>query len=256
MLSRDVFSPAFFDVGVNSTTHLIKEIKLLGLMFIHQMYVYERFNGILKSFVRNRAYPEGSMVQGYCTEEAIEWTLNYIDSTNPIGVPKSRHEVGKGIIYPRMYTLDDVLIDSVSFDVVKVDMVHKNVKKLNLKVAPDDTTLTLWDAVTRRVRWRRTSIDVDPVAISAVTTPSLLQQHTILSQSQSHTIPSLSPRLNTPSQSRLQTTPTMPQLQITPTQSQQQPHALIISETRPELPLEDPPLPSPPQTRSTPPPST
>jgi hypothetical protein len=35
MLSRDVFSPAFFDVGVNSTTHLIKEIKLLGLMFIH-----------------------------------------------------------------------------------------------------------------------------------------------------------------------------------------------------------------------------
>jgi hypothetical protein len=34
---------------------------------------------------------------------------------------------------------------------------------------------------------------------------------------------------------------------------QQQPHALIIPETQPELPLEDPPLPSPPQTQSSPP---
>jgi hypothetical protein len=56
------------------------------------MYSYERFNGILKSFVRNRAYPEGRMVQGYCTEDAVEWVLNYADPSNPIGVPKSLHE--------------------------------------------------------------------------------------------------------------------------------------------------------------------
>jgi hypothetical protein len=78
-----------------------------------------------------------------------------------------------------MYTLDDVPIDSVSFAVVKVDMVHENAKNLNLDVAPNDTTLTLRDVVTRRVQWRRTSIDVDPVAISTSTTPSLSQQHTI-----------------------------------------------------------------------------
>jgi hypothetical protein len=104
-----------------------------------------------------------------------------------------RMEVGKGIVYLGMYTLDDVPIDSVSFVVVKMDMVHENVKNLNLEVPPDDTTLTLWDAVTRRVQWRRTSIDVDPAAVSASTTPSLSQQHTIPSQSQPHTIPSLSP---------------------------------------------------------------
>jgi hypothetical protein len=104
-----------------------------------------------------------------------------------------RMEVGKGIIYPRMYTLDDVSIDNVSFNVFKVDMVHENMKNLNLEVAPDDMTLTLWDAVTRRVQWRRTSIDVDPAAISVSTTPSMSQQHTIPSQSQPHTIPSLSP---------------------------------------------------------------
>jgi hypothetical protein len=83
-----------------------------------------------------------------------------------------RMEVKKGIVYPRMYTLDDVPIDSVSFVVVKVDMVHENVKNLILEVTPDDTTLTLRNAVTRRVQWRRTSIDVDPAAISASTTPS------------------------------------------------------------------------------------
>jgi hypothetical protein len=60
-------------------------------------------------------------------------------------------EVRKGVIYPRMYTLDNTSINSVSFAMVKVDMVHENMKNLNLEVAPDDTTLTLWDAVTRRV---------------------------------------------------------------------------------------------------------
>jgi hypothetical protein len=101
-------------------------------------------------------------------------------------------KVGKGIVYPRMYTLDDVPIDSVSFAVVKVDMVHENVKNLTLEVAHNDTTLTLRDAVTRRVQWK-TSIDVDPAAISVSTTPSLSQQHTIPSQAQPHTIPSLLP---------------------------------------------------------------
>jgi hypothetical protein len=32
------------------------------------------------------------MVQGYCTEEAMEWALNYVDPSNPIGVSKSHHE--------------------------------------------------------------------------------------------------------------------------------------------------------------------
>jgi hypothetical protein len=56
------------------------------------MYVYERFNYVLKLFIRNRAYLEGSTVQGYRTEEAVEWALNYADSSNSIGVPKSHHE--------------------------------------------------------------------------------------------------------------------------------------------------------------------
>jgi hypothetical protein len=56
------------------------------------MYVYKRFNGILKSFIRNQAYPEDRMVQGYCTEKAVEWALNYADLSNLIGALKSHHE--------------------------------------------------------------------------------------------------------------------------------------------------------------------
>jgi hypothetical protein len=50
---RDVFSTCLFYINVHFTTHLIKEIKQFGPMFVHQLYAYERFNGILKFFVRN-----------------------------------------------------------------------------------------------------------------------------------------------------------------------------------------------------------
>jgi hypothetical protein len=53
------FPPVFFDISVYFTTHLIKEIKLLGPVFLHQMYAYERFNDILKSFIRNHISDTG-----------------------------------------------------------------------------------------------------------------------------------------------------------------------------------------------------
>jgi hypothetical protein len=60
-------------------------------------------------------------------------------------------ELGRGLVYLRQTMLDDVQINASSYDVVKVDMVHENLKDLKLKVPPDDTMLTMWDAVTRRV---------------------------------------------------------------------------------------------------------
>jgi hypothetical protein len=47
--------------------------------------------------------------------------------------------------------LDDVQINTSFYVVVKVDMVHDNLKDMKLKVLPDDTTLTMRDVVTRRV---------------------------------------------------------------------------------------------------------
>jgi hypothetical protein len=76
-------------------------------------------------------------------------------------------------VYPHQTMLDDVQIDTSSYDAVKVDMVHDNSKDLKLKMSPNDTTLAMRDAVTRMVQWRRTFIDIDPSAVaSASTTPS------------------------------------------------------------------------------------
>jgi hypothetical protein len=116
------FSPAFFDINVHFTTHLIKEIKLLGPVLLHQIYVYERFNSVLKSFIRNQAYPMGSMVQGYCTEKAVEWVLNYADLSNPIGVPMSHHArrlTGKGTIGKKAVTPDPHLFRCAHFHVLQ-----------------------------------------------------------------------------------------------------------------------------------------
>jgi hypothetical protein len=82
-------------------------------------------------------------------------------------------EVGRGLVYPYQTMLDNVEIDISYYAMVKVDMVHENLKDLKLVVPPDDTTLTMRDAVTIRVQWRRTSVDVDPsVAASVSTNPS------------------------------------------------------------------------------------
>jgi hypothetical protein len=60
-------------------------------------------------------------------------------------------EVGRGLVYLCQTMLDDVQIDASSYVVVKVDMVHENSEDLKLDVPTDDMTLTMRDAVTRRV---------------------------------------------------------------------------------------------------------
>ena len=61
-----------------------------------------------------------------------------------------RMEVGKGLVYLDVGLLDYVLIRP-EFVVVKVDMVHENKKNLKLEATPDDMTITLQNAVYRRV---------------------------------------------------------------------------------------------------------
>jgi hypothetical protein len=44
---------------------------------------------VMKSYVCNRAHPEGSMIEGYTTEEVIECYIDYMKDANLIGVPVS-----------------------------------------------------------------------------------------------------------------------------------------------------------------------
>jgi hypothetical protein len=63
-------------------------------------------------------------------------------------------EVGRGLVYPHQTKLDAIQIDTSSYIVVNMDMVHDNSRDLKLEVPLDDTMLIMRDAVTRRVQWR------------------------------------------------------------------------------------------------------
>jgi hypothetical protein len=52
-------------------------------------------------------------------------------------------EVGRGLVYLCQTMLDDIQIDTSSYVVVKVDMVHENSKDLELEVPLDYMTLII-----------------------------------------------------------------------------------------------------------------
>ncbi|KAK1697602.1 hypothetical protein QYE76_014299 [Lolium multiflorum] len=54
------FPPAFFDVMVHLLVHIVEDIIQLGPTFLHSMMPFERMNGVIKGYVRNRARPDGA----------------------------------------------------------------------------------------------------------------------------------------------------------------------------------------------------
>ncbi|KAL8092323.1 hypothetical protein AgCh_034574 [Apium graveolens] len=53
------------------------------------MYPFERFNKVLKSYVRNRFYPEGCIAESYLGEESIEFCTDFLrQSCTTAGLPK------------------------------------------------------------------------------------------------------------------------------------------------------------------------
>jgi hypothetical protein len=74
------------------TTRLTREIWYLVPSHLHQMFPYERSFGFLKSLAHNYLFSKGAIVPSYETIEVVEWTMGYMDTQNPIGVPRSLHE--------------------------------------------------------------------------------------------------------------------------------------------------------------------
>jgi hypothetical protein len=93
------FPPLFFDTMEHYMIHIADQIFVLGPLYMRYIYSYERHMVVTKGYVRNRAHPEGSMIEGYTTEEVIECYTNYIKGGKPISIPVSRHHgrlSGKG----------------------------------------------------------------------------------------------------------------------------------------------------------------
>ncbi|KAK1648791.1 hypothetical protein QYE76_066596, partial [Lolium multiflorum] len=89
-----VFLPSFFNIMTHLLVHLVEEIAILGPVFLYNMFPFERFMGVLKKYVHNRARPEGSISKGYGTEEVIDFYVDFIPNLKSIGVLESRHEGG------------------------------------------------------------------------------------------------------------------------------------------------------------------
>jgi hypothetical protein len=90
------FPPSFFDTIEHYMIYLADQIFVLGASYMHP---YERHMVVMKGYVCNRAHPEGSIIEGYTTEEVIECYTDYIKDRKSISVPVSRHHgklSGKG----------------------------------------------------------------------------------------------------------------------------------------------------------------
>ena len=92
--------PTFFDMSVHLVVHLVHQIKLVGPIFLHQMFPFERLMSVLRKYIQNRYRPKGCMAEGWSTKEALEFSMQYLGHTR-LGIPVSRHEgrlQGKGVI--------------------------------------------------------------------------------------------------------------------------------------------------------------
>jgi hypothetical protein len=93
------FPPPFFDMLEQYMIHLADQIFVLGPSCMHYMYLYECHMVVMKGYVCNCAHPEGSVIEGYTTEEVVECYVDYIKDGKPICVLVSRHHgrlSGKG----------------------------------------------------------------------------------------------------------------------------------------------------------------
>ena len=80
---------AFFDVMVHLLVHLCKEIEYGGPAHVRSMWPIERYLNKLKSYVRNRSKPEGSIAEGYMAEECLIFCSRFLDGDGGSKITKN-----------------------------------------------------------------------------------------------------------------------------------------------------------------------
>jgi hypothetical protein len=56
---------------VHLLVHLVDDTIHLSSTFLHNMMPFERLNGVIKGFIRNRSHPDGSIAKGFLTYECV-----------------------------------------------------------------------------------------------------------------------------------------------------------------------------------------
>jgi hypothetical protein len=92
MCMLEMCFPPFFDMQQHIMIHLMDQIFTLSLLYLHSMFLYERYLAVLKSYVRNHAHPEGSIMEGYTLEEVVECCVDYVKDGKRIGLLIPLHD--------------------------------------------------------------------------------------------------------------------------------------------------------------------
>jgi hypothetical protein len=92
MCMLEMCFPPFFDMQQHLMIHLVDQILTLGPLYLYSIFSYERYLIVLKSYVQNRTHLEGSIMEGYTTEEVVECRADYIKDGKRIGLPIPLHE--------------------------------------------------------------------------------------------------------------------------------------------------------------------
>ncbi|XP_057740133.1 uncharacterized protein LOC130957283 [Arachis stenosperma] len=73
-----IFPPSFFDIMVHLPIHLANKVRLGGPVQFCWMYPPKRYMCTLKSYVRNRSRPKGSIAEAYLAEECLTFYSRYL----------------------------------------------------------------------------------------------------------------------------------------------------------------------------------
>ena len=75
---KQYLPPIFFNAQEHYLIHQVEEIDLCGPVSTRSMWMVERQLKSLKAFVRKRAHPEGSMVEGYMVYQSMVYINQYL----------------------------------------------------------------------------------------------------------------------------------------------------------------------------------
>ncbi|MCO5595470.1 hypothetical protein L7F22_049513 [Adiantum nelumboides] len=78
-LMEKKLSTSFFDIQVHVLIHLVDEIEIAGVVSTRWTFWIERFMGVLKGLVRQRARPEGSMSEGWVLRECMYYLVDDLE---------------------------------------------------------------------------------------------------------------------------------------------------------------------------------
>jgi hypothetical protein len=77
-----IFPPAFFDIMIHLPVHIAWEARVGGPVCYRWMYPVERYLRTLKNYVRNKACPEGSIAEGYISEECMTFCSRFFEEVS------------------------------------------------------------------------------------------------------------------------------------------------------------------------------